>query len=268
MIDKKQITASGVCLFLVVFCLSFILFFTTKNGGNTVLTHSKPRTDWGLGFKKSGEQPTGNASASFLKKYDSYFVGSKDTKTLYLTFDAGYENGYTPKILDTLKKHNVKAAFFVVGTYLKSEPDLIRRMTEEGHIVGNHTLSHPDMSSMSNIDSFKKEISPVEDSYKKITGQDMKKFYRPPRGVFSELNLKFAKELEYKTIFWSLAYEDWKVNKQPAEGEALKKLTSRIHPGAIILLHTTSETNSKILDTFIEKTKEEGYRYSNLDNLV
>ncbi|MDR0404442.1 MAG: polysaccharide deacetylase family protein [Oscillospiraceae bacterium] len=266
-IDRKQITASGICLLLIVFGFFFALFFTKSSSAELMQTHSKPCTNWGLRFTQSGKQPIGNASAEFLKGYNSYFVGSNDSKTLYLTFDAGYENGHTPRILDTLKKYNVKVTFFVVGTYLKSNADLARRMVAEGHIVGNHTFHHPDMSKISSMETFEKEMRPVEEIYKKEVGEEMKKFYRPPRGKFSENNLKCAKKLGYNTIFWSLAYVDWIRDKQPSKEEAFKKLIPKIHPGAIILLHNTSQTNAEILGELIEKWKEMGYNFSTLERL-
>ena len=136
-------------------------------------------------------------------------------QVIYLTFDAGFENGNTPAILDALKKHNVPATFFVVGTFISSNPDLIKRMVEEGHTVGNHTYHHPDMSQISTQEAFQKELGDVEEEYKKITGQEMTKYYRPPQGKYSETNLKMAKEMGYKTFFWSLAYVDWYENDQP-----------------------------------------------------
>ena len=224
-------------------------------------------TDWGLGFKKEGEAPVGNASSEYLRGYDSYYVDTSGRKVIYLTFDAGYENGNMPKILDTLKAHNVPAAFFLVGNFLDREPDLVRRMEAEGHIVGNHTMSHPDMSKISDTDSFREEIAGLEEKYKAITGKEMKKFYRPPQGKFSASNLKMAQELGYKTIFWSLAYVDWLDNKQPSHDEAINTLTRRIHPGAIVLLHSTSKTNAEILDTLLTKWKGMGYTFESLKTL-
>lgn len=159
-------------------------------------------TNWGLSFQESGKTPIGNASADFLKQYNSYFVGNTSEKKIYLTFDAGYENGYTPAILDVLKKHNAKAAFFVVGNYIETAPDLIKRMAAEGHIVGNHTYHHPDMSKISDFNAFKKEIEALEALFQQTTGQTMEKFYRPPQGKYSESNLAQAKQLGYETVFW------------------------------------------------------------------
>lgn len=256
-------------LMIVLLCCTFLLLsvFYIEMSQKSLTTSSASNTNWGLGFSQKGQQPTGNASADFLKQYNAYFIGSPDKKVLYLTFDAGYENGYTPKILDALKKHDVKATFFVVGNYVKTAPDLVKRMLEDGHIVGNHTFTHPDMSKISDMESFKKEMCSLEDAYKEVTGQDIKKFYRPPQGKYSENNLKLANELGYKTFFWSLAYVDWYVDKQPTKEEAFEKLLPRTHPGAIVLLHSTSKTNADILDELLSKWKQDGYSFGTLDEL-
>ena len=195
-------------------------------------------------------------------------IEKSDSKKAYLTFDDGPTTKATAKILDILKEEDVKATFFVVSTFMKTNPELVKRMVDEGHIVGNHTMTHPNMSKMSTMEDFKSEIEPMEEMYKEITGKDMKKFYRPPQGVYSELNLKMAHELGYKTIFWSLAYVDWYQDKQPSKEEAFNKLIPRLHNGAIILLHSTSKTNAEILDELIQKIKQEGYEFSDLEELT
>lgn len=221
-------------------------------------------TNWGLRFGESGTTPVGNASAEFLRGYTAAYVGDTGEKVLYLTFDAGYDNGYTAPILDTLKKHQVPAAFFVVGNFLETQPDLVKRMAAEGHIVGNHTYSHPDMSTISDGEKFKKELEKLETKYKEITGENMQKYYRPPQGKYSEQNLKAAHEAGYKTCFWSLAYVDWYVDAQPTKEQALAKLLPRVHAGAIVLLHSTSRTNCEILDELLTKWKEMGYTFAPL----
>lgn len=232
------------------------------------ISTASANTNWGLSFRQPGQPPEGNASAGFLKSYDAYYVGSSDKKVIYLTFDAGYENGYTPPILDILKKHKIKAAFFLVGNYIEKSPELVKRMYDEGHIIGNHTFHHPDMSKISSKDAFSKELQLLESEYKKVIGQDMPKYYRPPQGKYSESNLKLAKELGYKTIFWSLAYVDWYVDNQPSKEEAFNKLLPRIHPGGVVLLHSTSKTNAEILDELLSKWKSEGYTFGTLDDLA
>ena len=224
--------------------------------------------NWGLSFQEEGQPPVGNATFDELAQYDAYYAEDTDEKVLYLTFDAGYENGNTAPILDALKKHNVSATFFVVGTYVESEPELVKRMLEEGHTVGNHTWHHPDMSEISTMDSFKKELSDVEDIYRETTGQEMAKFYRPPQGKYNKENLKMAQRLGYKTFFWSLAYVDWYQDEQPSKEEAFDKLLGRIHPGAIVLLHSTSSTNASILDELLTKWEEMGYAVRPLTELA
>ncbi len=222
---------------------------------------------WGVHFENPGQPPVGNATSEYLEKYNAHYLGDVNQKKIFLTFDAGYEAGYTPKILDTLKKHDVKAAFFLVGNYLKTEPDLVRRMCDEGHIVGNHTFRHPDMSRISELSAFKKEIEELETLYKETTGHEIARFYRPPEGKYSEKNLGHANELGYKTVFWSLAYRDWMRDSQPSRKQAFEKLLPRIHPGAIVLLHSTSKTNADILDELLTIWKSEGYEFGTLEEL-
>ena len=224
--------------------------------------------NWGLSFQQAGQPPVANATADYLKKFDAYYAEDTKEKVVYLTFDAGYENGNTAKILDALKKHKAPAAFFLVGNYLKTSPELVKRMVKEGHIVGNHTFHHPDMSQISTMETFSKELGDLEKLYQQTTGQEMKKFYRPPQGKYSEKNLEMAKQLGYHTIFWSLAYVDWYESQQPTREEAFKKLIPRVHPGAIVLLHSTSRTNAQILDELLTKWEELGYTFRSLDQLV
>ena len=202
-----------------------------------------------------------------LKQYDAYYAEDTEEKVLYLTFDAGYENGNTAPILDALKKHNVHATFFVVGNFISTSPDLVKRMVAEGHTVGNHTYHHPDMSKISSMDAFSKEMSELETLYEQTTGEPITKFYRPPQGKYSVNNLQMAKELGYKTFFWSLAYVDWYQDNQPTKEEAYKKLLGRIHPGAIVLLHSTSKTNADIMDELLTKWEEMGYTFKTLDQI-
>ena len=226
-----------------------------------------PTASWGLSFKASGQAPLGPSSQEKLREYDAAYVGNPEEKVLYLTFDAGYENGCTAQILDTLQKHNVKAAFFLVGNYLQKNADLVRRMVEEGHIVGNHTMHHPDMSAIAEKEAFQKELTDLESLFKEITGKELPKYYRPPQGIYSEENLKMAKELGYRTVFWSLAYKDWDNNSQPTRDYALGKLIPRSHNGAVILLHSTSKTNAEVLDELLTQWKSLGYRFETIDKL-
>lgn len=223
--------------------------------------------NWGLSFQTDGDPPIANASMEELAKFNAYYAQNTTEKVLYLTFDAGFENGNTPIILDALKKHSAPATFFVVGTYIESNPDLVMRMEKEGHIVGNHTYHHPDMTKLSSLSAFEKELKDVENAYNNVTGKEMTKFYRPPQGKYNENNLQMAKDLGYHTFFWSLAYVDWQENNQPTKEEAFDKLLTRVHPGAIVLLHSTSKTNGEILDELLTKWEEMGYQFKSLDTI-
>lgn len=272
--SRKQwsgITAQKVSivavLFLVMYALGALTAKKAESVGVAALLHEKSE-NWGLGFGTEGKPPTGNASAEELKKYNAYFIGDTTQNTIYLTFDCGYENGNTEPILDALKKHDVKATFFVVGNFLETSPEIVKRMIAEGHTVGNHTYHHLDMSSISSMDAFKKETQDVENLFEQITGTPITKFYRPPQGKYNIENLKMAQELGYHTFFWSLAYVDWYQDKQPTKDEAFGKLLKRIHPGAIVLLHSTSSTNAQILDELLTKWEEMGYTIKPLTELA
>lgn len=223
---------------------------------------------WYFNPRNDGKQPTPIKEADFFKKYNAYYVGNPNEKVLYLSFDAGYESGHTEKILDTLKKHNAPAAFFVVDHYLKANPEIVKRMANEGHLVCNHSKSHPSMASITDFEKFKEEIISVENRYKEITGKDMPKYFRPPMGKFSEKSLEYTQKLGYDTIFWSFAYVDWYEDKQPSHEEAKQKIFTRTHPGAILLLHPNSKTNSEILDEVLTHWEKEGYKIKSLDYLT
>ena len=223
--------------------------------------------NWGLSFPTEGESPVGNASAQDLAQYGAYYLGDTSKKVIYLTFDCGYENGYTGQILDALKKHHAPAAFFVVGNMVETAPDLIRRMAAEGHIVGNHTYHHPDMSQISDQAAFQKELDDLAAIYQDTTGECLPMFYRPPQGKYNVENLRQAYALGYKTVFRSLAYVDWYVDDQPTAEQAYSKLLPRIHNGAIVLLHSTSKTNADILDELLTKWEEMGFTFASLTEL-
>jgi peptidoglycan-N-acetylmuramic acid deacetylase len=211
------------------------------------------------------EEP--QAILDLLNKYSAYYVGDTSKKVLYLTFDEGYENGYTPQILDVLKRHNIKAAFFVVKPYITGNKEIIKRMVEEGHLVCNHSTNHPSMASIYDKNKFIKEFTGVEDAYREVTGKEMSKLFRPPMGKYSELSLHYTADCGYKTIFWSFAYDDWNIRKQPSHEYAKKKILQRTHNGAIILLHAVSKTNAEILEEVITEWKSQGYEFKNLDEL-
>ena len=222
---------------------------------------------WGLSFQTEGQAPIGPAGEKQLHPYDAAYLGDTTQKVIYLTFDSGYENGSTEKILDTLKKHDAPAAFFLVGNYIEKNADLVRRMVDEGHIVGNHTMHHYDMSKISDKAAFEKELKDLEAVFTSVTGKEMPKYYRPPQGIYSEQNLQMAKELGYQTVFWSLAYVDWNNDAQPTAQQAFDKLLPRTHNGAVVLLHSTSATNAEILDQLLTKWEEQGYTFRSIDQL-
>ena len=250
-------------IFIVIGALCAALVLAAAVLGGAVLETAS----WGLSFRTEGTPPIGPASAAQLQKYDAVYLGNTEEKVLYLTFDAGYENGCTAKILDVLKKHKAPAAFFLVGHYMQSNPDLLKRMVAEGHTVGNHTMHHYDMSKLSQKAAFEKELTDLEDTYRQITGKELPKFYRPPQGIYSEENLQMAKELGYKTVFWSLAYVDWNNDSQPTAEYAFSKLLPRTHNGAVVLLHSTSATNAAILDELLTKWEQQGYRFAPIEEL-
>ena len=255
MFKRDLYILAGVVVLAIV--LAFGIF-----AGEAVQTAS-----WGLSFQTEGATPIGPDSGQILAKYDAAYAGDATKKVLYLTFDSGYENGCTAQILDVLKKHDVKAAFFLVGNYMEKNADLVRRMVSEGHTVGNHTMHHPDMSRISDRATFQKELEDLEALYQQITGQALPKYYRPPQGNYSEENLKMAQELGYKTVFWSLAYVDWNNDSQPTAEYAFSKLLPRTHNGAVVLLHSTSATNAEILDELLTRWEEMGYTFGTLDDL-
>lgn len=234
---------------------------------------SAESVSWYCKREKDHKQPRLDSNMAYIEKYGGYYIDKKhgdnsDEKVVYLTFDAGYENGNVEKILDIMKEENVTGAFFVLEHLISANPDLVCRMVTEGHTVCNHTASHKDMTRVSSIEEFEAELAKLERVYEECTGAQMAKFYRPPEGRFDEKTLKYANELGYKTIFWSLAYADWDNDKQPAPEDAMKKLSDNVHNGAVILLHPTSATNAQILGEFIRTLKAEGYRFGTLDELV
>lgn len=259
--------AAIVSIFIGSFVLGAVIRSMTEP--ETLPTVSEAAVEnWGLGFGAEGEAPTGNTTAEELQKYHAAYRDPTEEKVIYLTFDAGFENGNTDAILDALKKHNAHGTFFVVGNFLETSPELVKRMVQEGHTVGNHTYHHPDMSQISSKEAFKKELEDVEQLYKEITGEDMVRYYRPPQGKYSTANLQMANDLGYKTFFWSLAYVDWLQDQQPTREQAFEKLVPRIHPGAVVLLHNTSSTNGKILDELLTKWEEMGYHFAPLSELA
>lgn len=224
--------------------------------------------NWYCKRNDSHSTPMLDRDFSFIKEYNGYYVNENASdKVIYLTFDAGYENGNIEKILDTLKSHNACGAFFILENLIIRNPELIQRMTDEGHLICNHTAKHPDMTKINDKETFLAQLSRLEKAYFDLTGKEMAKIYRPPQGRFSEKNLELASSLGYKTVFWSFAYADWDNEKQPDPKKSLEKLLKHTHSGEILLLHPTSSTNAEILDEFMTTLEKEGYRFGNLNEL-
>lgn len=221
---------------------------------------------WGLKKVKNAAPEVPSSIAATLKQFDAYYLGDTSSKVLYLTFDEGYENGYTSKILDVLRDNQVPACFFVTGPYLKTEQALIRRMAAEGHDVGNHTVNHPSMPSVSDDAQLKQEMTQLSETYYNLTGQTML-FMRPPKGEYSERTLALTRELGMKTIFWSFAYKDWDTSFQRGSDFAYKEVMDYIHNGSILLLHAVSKDNADALDRIIKDAKAQGYTFQSLRDL-
>ena len=252
-----------------ILILSLILLTSTSfiivNASNV---SDEKEYDWYFVPRIPGKTPEPpKESTGFLEEFNAYYIGDPTKKELFLTFDEGYEKGNTDDILDVLKELEIPAAFFVVKPYLDTEPDLIKRMVAEGHLVCNHSSHHPSMPSITDSEKFKKEFTDVEEAYTNITGEDMPKFFRPPMGKYSKNSLQETKKLGYKTIFWSFAYKDWLINSQPDEQTAIAKIKKGAHPGGILLLHAVSDTNAKILKTVLSDLKAEGYEFKSLNDL-
>lgn len=228
---------------------------------------NKQRIGWSWLYSPTEEK-------DLLDKYQGYANGDTSKKYIYLTFDEGYENGYTESILDTLKANDVKAAFFITGPYVegsykgKKNTELLKRMANEGHIIGNHSVNHKSMPSLQDEEKFKKEIVGVEEILAKVLPEvKMSKYFRPPMGDFSELSLYYTQKLGYKSIFFSLAYMDYDVDNQPEPEKTKKMLLEKTKPGSIVLLHPQSKTNAEILDSLIKELKARGYEFKTLDEL-
>lgn len=218
-------------------------------------------------------QPRADAALEFVERHEGYYIDHRHTepdaeeKVVYLTFDVGYENGNVARVLDALASEGATGAFFILGHVAEKNPELVRRMAEEGHLVCNHTYSHRNMTGRC-AEEFAAELEKMEDTCRDCTGVEMAKYFRPPEGTFDEQMLCQAKELGYKTIFWSFAYADWDNGKQPAPDAAKRKILDNVHNGAVILLHPTSATNAAILGDVLRELKSQGYRFGTLDELV
>ena len=253
---------------IAFFTLMLLMFLTVANNALAAETQGKS-----FYIKKNGHlRPILPDDESVIEGYDAWYIDpnrrdEEDEKILYLTFDAGYENGNVEKILDTLKEENVPGAFFLLGHIIRKNTELVKRMSEEGHLVCNHTENHADMTRCSK-EEMEKNLSELERVYNECTGKKMEKLFRFPEGRYDEEHLSYARDLGYKTFFWSLAYADWDNGKQMNPEKAKKILLDNTHNGAIILLHPTSETNAEILPDLIKEWRLMGYRFGSLSDLI
>ena len=262
--DKKIKIIFIIILIIVIILLSFFI----ENENNVIETSSdiisNKKIEWGMKRNKEHNQPdVGEDRRKILEENNGICLGNKDEKIIYLTFDEGYEAGFTSKILEILKENEVKATFFITAHYLNTNEELVKQMIEEGHIVGNHTVNHKSMPTLTE-EEIKKEVMDLHIAVYQKFEYEMK-YIRPPKGEFSEKSLKYTNNLGYKTIMWSFAYEDWDENNQPNEEKAKEKILENLHNGEIMLLHGNSKTNTDILDEVIKKSKEMGYSFKSLD---
>lgn len=253
-------------------CLITLFFIIMSFFSLNVYAQSKS-FGWYCVHRSDHKQPICDPTMSFIEKYNGYYIDKNhgdacNDKVVYLTFDAGYENGNVCKILDIMKAEDVKGAFFILAHLVEKETELVRRMADEGHTVCNHTAKHKNMSLIEDPEKFRSELESLEKLYLEKTGYTMSKYYRPPEGKFSELNLKMANDLGYKTVFWSFAYADWDNDHQMSAEAAKNKILSNIHNGAVLLLHPTSSANVNVLGSVIKTLKKEGYRFGTLDELT
>lgn len=252
-------------------CFVFIFTFavasenkmqTIETSATTTLSNEK--IGWGIKRNDNHKQPDlGTKNKMIIDKYNGIAMGNTEKPYIYLTFDGGYEAGYTEKILEVLKQNEVKATFFITGHYLNTSPDLVKRMIDEGHIIGNHTVNHKSMPDIDN-ETIKKEVMDLHTAVYEKFGYEMK-YIRPPKGEYSERTIDYTNSLGYKTVMWSFAYDDWDENKQGREEYGKKKILDNVHNGEVMLLHSTSKDNSNILDYCIKEIKNMGYEFKSLD---
>ena len=250
----------AIVMFLLLSMLGSLMSFNANA--------SESSYSWYCKRMKDNKQPPLPTEFGFIEKYPCIWIDKSGSKKVYLTFDAGYENGNVERILDVLEWKNVKGAFFILLNLIDSNPDLVKRMRDDGHLVCNHTAHHKNMSKITDASAFKKELDILSDAYYSLTGDRLASYYRPPEGSFSESNLKNAQALGLKTVFWSLAYADWDNSAQPSVEFAKKKILDNVHDGAVILLHPTSDTNAAILGEVIDEIRALGYEFGTLDEIV
>lgn len=260
-----KIVKNGAILIIAIMIISLSLWI--KNKDEVVKTNanvSNKKIEWGIKRNDNHEQPdVGSENRRILEENNGICLGNSETKTIYLTFDEGYEAGYTEEILKILKQNDVKATFFLTAHYVNTQENLVKQMIEEGHIIGNHTVNHKSMPSLTE-EEIKKEVMDLHQSVYEKFGYEMK-YIRPPKGEFSEKTLQVTNTLGYENVMWSFAYEDWNEEKQPDEEKAKNKILNNLHNGEIMLLHGNSKTNMNILDGVIKEAKNMGYVFKSLD---
>ena len=266
---KKNSTIIAIGFLIILIFLGIVISISRDE--EAIATNSEAasnkKIEWGIQRKNNHEQPDlGAKNKELINKYNGMALGAVDKNYIYLTFDLGYEAGYTSKILDTLKENGVKGTFFITAHYVNTAGELVQRMIDEGHIVGNHTVNHKSMPSLSD-EEVKEEIMKLHQIVYQKFGYEMK-YIRPPKGEYSERTLSLCDSLGYKTVMWSFGYVDWDEKKQPSEGEGMNKIISNLHNGEIMLLHATSKTNADIMDQMLRKVKKEGYDFRSLDEFA
>ena len=250
-------------LLIIIFVVT-IVDINMKEGIDTNSSVSNQKIEWGIKRNDNHEQPdVGSKNRKILEENNGICLGNAEEKIIYLTFDEGYEAGYTEEILKILKENDVKAAFFLTAHYVNTEEDLVKQMIDEGHIIGNHTVNHKSMPTLTE-EEIKQEVMDLHQSVYEKFGYEMK-YIRPPKGEFSEKTLMVTNALGYKNVMWSFAYEDWNEEKQPDENQAKEKILNNLHNGEIMLLHGNSKTNTNILDSMIKEIKNRGYEFKSLD---
>lgn len=261
---KIKFGAIGI-LIIAIFSLSVISMNTKEEDITTNANSiSTKKIGWGIKRNDNHEQPdVGSSNRKVLEENNGICLGNQEKKIIYLTFDEGYEAGYTPQILSTLKENQVKATFFITAHYVNAQPELVKQMKEEGHIIGNHTVNHKSMPDLTE-EKIKTEVMDLHQVIYEKFNYEMK-YIRPPMGEFSEKTLQVTNQMGYQTVMWSFAYEDWNEDKQPDEAAAKKKILNNLHNGEIMLLHGNSKTNTNILDSVIKETKNMGYEFKSLD---
>lgn len=274
---KKYIKEISIISIIAVLILG-VEALNKQNKTSAVLTSTSPeqaqieslsnkKIGWGIKRNDNHEQPdVGTKNKEIMDKYQGIYMGNKDQKYIYLTFDLGYEAGYTEKILEVLKQNDVKATFFITAHYLNTQPELTKRMIDDGHILANHTINHKSMPDC-NLETIKNEVMGLHSAIYEKFGYEMK-YMRPPKGEYSERTVAYTNTLGYTTVMWSFAYDDWDEAKQGREEYGKKKILDNLHNGEVMLLHATSKDNANILDEVIKEIKNQGYEFRNIDQFV